>query len=118
MSPKDLLDKRISELNDWRGQLLDDLRKLILNADPTIKLEWKWGTAVWTINGNVCATGAFKDHVKLNFFKGAVLPDPDKQFNNGFTSKESRAVDFHKGDKINESALTELIRSAVACNQK
>lgn len=98
--------------------MLDDLRKMIIQAVPDIKLEWKWGTAVWTSNGNVCATGAFKDHVKLNFFKGASLSDSHKSFNNGFDSKASRAVDFYEGDKLNEPALKELIQAAVALNRK
>src|SRR5215831_16395265 len=106
----------IAELGDWRGKVLARLRKLILDAAPDMTEEWKWGTAVWTNNGLVCSAGAFKDHVKLNFFKGASLKDPKCLFNAGLDAKATRAIDFSDGDKINESALKELIRAAVAYN--
>jgi hypothetical protein len=83
---------------------------------PDITEEWKWGTAVWSQHGLVCAAGAFKDHVKLNFFKGAALKDPKGLFNSGLDAKATRAIDFHRGDDINEAALTDLIRAAVVHN--
>ena len=106
----------IDELADWRGKLLARLRKLILAVDPDIVEEWKWGTPVWSHKGNVVAVGAFQDHVKVNFFKGASLPDPHGLFNAGLEAKATRAIDFHEGDKINEPALKELVRAAVAYN--
>ena len=106
----------IAELGDWRGKLLFRLRKLILDAAPNATEEWKWNTAVWTSNGMICAAGAFKDHVKLNFFKGAALKDPKRLFNAGLDAKTTRAIDFTQLDKIDESALKALIREAVAYN--
>ncbi len=106
----------INELSDWRGKLLARLRKLILAADPDIVEEWKWGTPVWSHKGNVVAVGAFQDHVKVNFFKGASLPDPHGLFNAGLEAKATRAIDLREGDKINEPALKELVRAAVAYN--
>jgi hypothetical protein len=106
----------IAELGDWRGKLLVRLRKLILDAAPDVTEEWKWNTAVWTSNGMICAAGAFKDHVKLNFFKGASLKDPKGLFNAGLDAKATRAIDFTREDKIDESALKALIREAVAYN--
>lgn len=115
-APSHLITKQIAELADWRGELLAWLRTLILKAAPILTEEWKWGTAVWSHNGLVCSVGAFKDHVKLNFFKGASLKDPKRLFNSGLDAKATRAIDFHKGDDINESALKDLIRAAVAYN--
>lgn len=106
----------IAELADWRGKLLARLRKLILAADPDIVEEWKWGTPVWSHKGNVVAVGAFQDHVKVNFFKGASLPDPHGLFNAGLEAKATRAIDLHEGDKLNEPALKELVHAAVAYN--
>ena len=96
--------------------LLARLRELIHEAAPDIIEEWKWETAVWSQKGNVVAAGVFKDHVKLNFFKGASLDDPHGLFNAGLEAKATRAIDFYEGDKIDESALKDLIRSAVAYN--
>jgi hypothetical protein len=115
-TPSQLITNQIAELADWRGTMLARLRKLILEADPDLTEEWKWGTAVWSHKGNVVAIGAFKDHVKLNFFKGASLTDPKGLFNAGLEAKATRAIDLHEGDKINESALKELIRAAAALN--
>ena len=106
----------IAELGDWRGKVLVRLRKLILEAAPASTEEWKWNTAVWTSNGMICAAGAFKDHVKLNFFKGASLKDRKHLFNAGSEAKATRAIDFTEGDKIDETALKALIREAVAYN--
>ena len=115
-TPSQLITKHIAELDGWRGKLLARLRKLILTTDPDIVEAWKWGTPVWSHQGDVVAVGAFQDHVKINFFKGASLPDPHGLFNAGLEAKATRAVDFHEGDKINEPALKELIRAAVAYN--
>lgn len=112
--PSDLIDEQIAKLTDWRGDLMARLRAVINKADPSLKEDWKWGTPVWTLNGNVCSVGAFKDSVKLNFFNGASLKDPHHLFNGGLDAKASRSIDFKKGDRINESALRELIRAAAA----
>ncbi len=116
MKPSEQITKQIAELGDWRGKMLARLRKLILEADPDMTEEWKWGTGVWTHIGNVVSIGAFKDHVKVNFFKGASLKDPKGLFNAGLDAKATRAIDIHEGDKINEAALKELIRAAAAHN--
>jgi len=110
------IDKQIKDLTDWRGKLLARLRKLVLSTSANISEDWKWDTAVWVSNGNVLAGGIFKDHVKLNFFKGASLKDPKKLFNAGLEAKASRGIDFHEDSKIDESALKNLIREAVALN--
>jgi len=117
LTPSQLISDHIAELADWRGKSMTRLRKLILAADPDIVEEWKWGTPVWSHGGNVVAAGAFQDHVKVNFFKGASLPDPHGLFNAGLEAKATRAIDLHEGDKINEPALKELIRAAVAFNR-
>jgi hypothetical protein len=114
--PSQRITNQITELADWRGQMMGRLRKLILEAAPDITEEWKWDTAVWSYKGNVVAIGAFKDHVKLNFFKGASVGDPKRLFNAGLEAKATRAIDFNEGDNINEAALKELIRAAVAQN--
>ncbi|MCI0537045.1 MAG: DUF1801 domain-containing protein [Verrucomicrobiales bacterium] len=110
------ITNQIAELADWRGSMLAQLRKLILEAVPGITEEWKWNTAVWTHKGLVCAGGAFKDHVKLNFFKGASLDDPKRLFNAGLDAKATRAIDFSEGDELPVSALKDLVRAAVALN--
>jgi hypothetical protein len=110
------ITKMISELGDWRGQMVGRLRKVVLAAAPGITEEWKWGTPVWSQNGLVCAAGAFKDHVKLNFFKGASVPDPKGMFNSGLDAKATRSIDFREGDKMDEAGLKTLIRAAVALN--
>jgi len=115
-TPSQLITNQIAELADWRGNMLARLRELILEADPDITEEWKWGTAVWSRKGNVVAIGAFKDHVKLNFFKGASLEDPRGLFNAGLDAKATRAIDLHEGDRINEFALKDLVRAAVTHN--
>jgi hypothetical protein len=111
-----LITDYITELGDWRGNTLARLRKLILAAAPGLTEEWKWGTPVWSHKGNVVAIGAFKDHLKINFFKGASLPDPHGLFNAGLDAKATRGIDLHEGDKINEAALKEFIRAAVTLN--
>jgi hypothetical protein len=111
-SASQLITNQIAELGDWRGTMLARLRKVILEAVPGITEEWKWGTAVWAHKGLICSAGAFKDHVKLNFFKGASLKDPKGLFNAGLDAKATRAIDFHEGDKIDVQALKALVRSA------
>jgi hypothetical protein len=106
----------IAEVGGWRGKLLGRLRKIIQAAGPELTEEWKWGSPVWSHGGNVLAASAFKDHVKVNFFKGAALPDPAGLFNAGLEAKTTRAIDFHEGDSPNEAALKALIRAAIAQN--
>lgn len=91
---------------------MQQLRKLINTAEPTLKEDWKWGTAVWTKQKNICALGVFKDHVKINFFAGASLPDPHGLFNAGLEAKTSRSIDLRQGDQVNEEALANLIKTA------
>lgn len=116
MTASQQIDSYIKGLTDWRGDLLARLRKLILGAAPGLTEEWKWGTPIWSLNGNVLAGGVFKDHVKLNFFKGASLEDPEGLFNAGLDAKATRAIDFGENASINEAALRKLIRAAVAYN--
>ena len=118
MNAAKLIDKQIAELDDWRGKMFARLRRLIKSAYPGLIEDWKWNTAVWTHGGMVCAVGAFKDHVKVNFFKGAYLKDSQWLFNAGLEAKVTRAIDFREGDKIDELALKNLVRAAVAHNQK
>jgi len=115
-TPAQRIDAQIAELGDWRGTLLARLRALILEAAPQMTEEWKWDTAGWSQKGMVCSAGAFKDHVKLNFFKGASLPDPKGLFNSGLDAKATRAIDFNEGGSLDELALKELVRAAVAFN--
>ena len=115
-TPSQRITNHIAELADWRGTILARLRQLILEADPALVEEWKWETPVWSRNGNVVAAGAFRDHIKLNFFKGASMQDPDGLFNAGLDAKATRAIDIHEGDTINEPALQDLVRAAVAQN--
>ena len=116
LSPSQHIDKQIKDLPDWRGKLLARLRQLILATSPDLSEDWKWDTAVWVCKGNVVAGGVFKDHVKLNFFKGASLKDPKKLFNAGLEAKTSRGIDFFPDSKVDEAALKVLIRAAVALN--
>jgi hypothetical protein len=116
LTPSQLISDQIAGLADWRGPLLARLRELIHEAAPDIIEEWKWETPVWSQRGNVVAAGAFKEHVKLNFFKGAFLPDPAGLFNAGLDAKATRAIDFSEGDNIPEAALKDLIHAAVAFN--
>jgi hypothetical protein len=115
-TPSQRITDYIAGFDDWRGSMLARLRQLVLEAAPEISEEWKWDTLVWSHKGNVVAGGIFKDHVKLNFFKGALLPDPHGLFNAGLEAKTSRSIDFHEGDDIPVSALQELVRAAVAQN--
>ena len=115
-SPSQHISNYIAELSDWRGEMLARLRELVLEVASDITEEWKWDTPVWSQKGNLLAVAAFKDHVKLNFFKGASLDDPQGLFNAGLEAKTTRAIDLNEGDSIDESALKELIRAAVAYN--
>jgi len=116
LTPSQEIDKFINDLTDWRGKWIKQFRALILKTAPEVTEDWKWGVPVWAHKGNVIASGVFKDHVKLNFFKGASLPDPKKLFNAGLEAKATRAIDIAENDKINEAALKELIRAAVVLN--
>ncbi len=114
--PTRLITRKIASLGDWRGEMLAQLRDVIHKADPDIREEWKWGTAAWAHDGIVCSAGTFKDHVKLNFFRGAALDDPKGLFNAGLDAKATRAIDFGAADAIDEAAVGDLVRAAVALN--
>ena len=112
-----LIDERIKELGDWRGKTLAKVRQIIRQADPEIVEEWKWrGTPVWSHGGIVCTGETYKNVVKMTFAKGASLKDPAGLFNSGLDGNVRRAIDIHEGDKIDEAALKDLIRAAVALN--
>jgi len=119
-----LIDEWIKELGDWRGKTLAKVREIIHAADPEIIEEWKWvkptnpGTPVWSHGGIVCTGETYKDHVKLTFAKGAALADPSGLFNSSLEGNVRRAIDLHEGDKVDEAALKDLIRAAVALNLK
>jgi hypothetical protein len=119
-----LIDKRVRELGDWRGKTLSKVRGIIKEADPDIVEEWKWvkptspGTPVWSHNGGICTGETYKNVVKLTFFKGAALNDPSGLFNSSLGGNVRRAIDIKEDDTINEDALKNLIREAVALNLK
>jgi hypothetical protein len=116
-SPSRLIDARIKELGDWRGETLARIRKLIKQADPDVVEEWKWrGVPVWYHDGMICTGETYKNVVKMTFAKGAALEDPAGLFNSSLDGNTRRAIDFHEGDKIDEKALKALIRAAVALN--
>jgi hypothetical protein len=117
LTPSQLITKHIEEIPGWRGEMLAKLRRLINDSSSELTEEWKLDTPVWSCKGNVVAAGTFKDHVKLNFFKGASLQDPKRLFNSGLEAKGSRGIDFSEGDEIDEPALKQLIRAAVAYNE-
>ena len=116
------ITKKIQELGDWRGETLAWVRQLIHDADPEIQEEWKWakpsspGTPVWSHDGGVCTGETHKQVVKLTFYRGASLPDPQKLFNSSLEGNTRRAIDIREGEKLDERAFKELIRSAVAAN--
>jgi hypothetical protein len=116
------ITKRIEDLGDWRGETLAWVRRLIHDADPEIQEEWKWakssspGTPVWSHDGGVCTGESYKQVVKLTFFRGASLPDLQKLFNSSLEGNTRRAIDIREGEKLDEAAFKELIRSAVAAN--
>ena len=117
-SPSELINARIEDLGDWRGEMLSRLRALIKEADPEVAEEWKWrGTPVWSHNGLICTGETYKNVVKMTFAKGASLKDPSGLFNSSLEGNVRRAIDFHKGDKLDEKALKALIGAAVALNK-
>ena len=116
-SPSELIDARIRELDDWRGETLSRLRTVIKQADPEVLEEWKWrGTPVWSHDGIICTGETYKSVVKMTFAKGASLKDPSGLFNSSLEGNVRRAIDLHEGDKMDEKALKALVRSAVALN--
>ena len=116
-SPSQLIDARIKELGDWRGQALAHIRKLIKEADPDVVEAWKWrGVPVWYHTGMICTGETYKNVVKMTFAKGASLKDPSGLFNSSLDGNTRRAIDIHEGDKINEKALKTLIGAAIALN--
>ena len=117
-TPSQLIDERIAELPDWRGETLSRLRALVKEADPDIVEEWKWrGVPIWSHDGIVCTGESYKTIVKTTFAKGAALPDPAGLFNSSLEGNTRRAIDFHEGEKINAKALKDLVRAAVTLNQ-
>jgi hypothetical protein len=116
-SPSQLIDARIKELSDWRGEMLSRLRALVKEADPEVVEEWKWNVPVWSHDGFICTGETYKNVVKLTFAKGAALKDPSGLFNSSLEGNTRRAIDFREGEKINEKALKALVRAAVALNE-
>jgi len=118
-SPSQLIDARIKELADWRGDTLARIRKLIKRADPDVVEEWKWrGVPTWYHDGMICTGETYADKVKVTFAKGASLDDPKGLFNSSLDGNTRRAIDFHEGDKIDEKAFTALVRAAVDLNSR
>ena len=116
-SPSQLIDARIKELADWRGEMLSRLRALVQEADPDVVEEWKWrGVPVWSHDGIVCTGETYKSVVKMTFAKGAALEDPSGLFNSSLEGNTRRAIDFREGERIDEDALKTLVRAAVALN--
>ena len=116
-NPKQLIDARIKELDDWRGKTLAQLRALIKEADPDVVEEWKWNVPVWSHDGIICTGESYKSAVKLTFAKGAAVKDPKKLFNSSLEGNTRRAIDFKIGEKIDETAFKALIKAAVAVNK-
>ena len=122
-SPSQLIDARIKELGDWRGEMLGKVRGIIREADPDVVEEWKWakatspGTPVWSHDGIICTGETYKSVVKMTFAKGAALEDPSGLFNSSLEGKVRRAIDIHEGEEIDEEALKTLVRAAVALNE-
>ena len=117
-SPSQLIDARIEELGDWRGEMLSRLRALVKEADPEVVEEWKWrGVPVWSHDGMICTGETYKNVVKMTFAKGAALKDPSGLFNSSLDGNTRRAIDFHEGEKIDEEALKALVRAAVTLNK-
>jgi len=112
-----LISKRIAELEDWRGETLGRMRKLIKDADPDVVEEWKWGNPVWSHDGIICTGESYKNAVKLTFAKGASLKDPASLFNSSLDGKVRRAIDIHQGEDVDASAFKALVRQAVALNR-
>jgi len=116
-SSAQMIDARIEELGDWRGEMLGRLRALIKEADPEVIEEWKWNVPVWSHDGIICTGESYKKAVKLTFAKGAAVKDPARLFNSSLEGNTRRAIDFHENDKINEAAFKTLIRAAVTVNK-
>jgi hypothetical protein len=117
-TPSQLIDARIKELADWRGDMLSRLRRLVKEADPDVVEEWKWrGVPVWYDDGMICTGETYKNVVKVTFAKGAALKDPSRLFNSSLEGNTRRAIDFHEGEKINEKAFKTLVRAAVTLNE-
>lgn len=116
-SPGRLIDARIKELGDWRGEMLSQLRRLIKQADPAVIEEWKWQVPVWSHDGLICTGETYKTTVKLTFAKGASLKDPSRLFNSSLGGNTRRAIDFHEGEAIKKEAFKKLIRAAVKLNE-
>lgn len=116
-SASELIDARIAELDDWRGEMLARLRAVIRAADPDVAEEWKWNVPVWSHHGLICTGEAYKQTVKMTFAKGASVPDPSALFNSSLDGNTRRAIDFREGDKVNEKALKALIQAAIAVNK-
>ncbi|HYC91796.1 MAG TPA: DUF1801 domain-containing protein [Thermoanaerobaculia bacterium] len=111
-----MIDERIAELGDWRGEMLSRLRALIKQADPDVVEEWKWGGPVWSHDGVICTGETYKKAVKMTFARGAALEDPSGLFNSSLEGNTRRAIDFREGEQIDEKALKALIRAAVKLN--
>ena len=118
MTASEQIDKRIAELGDWRGETLGRMRKLILDADPDVVEEWKWGGPVWSCDGIICTGESYKSAVKLTFAKGASVKDPKKLFNSSLEGNTRRAIDIKEGEKVDAPAFQALIRAAIAVNRK
>ena len=116
-SPSQLIDERIQELGDWRGEMLSRLRALIQEADPEVAEEWKWNVPVWSHDGILCTGETYKKVVKMTFAKGAALKDPSGLFNSSLEGNTRRAIDFREGETIDEEALKSLVRAAAALNR-
>ncbi len=115
-SAAELISKRITELDDWRGDTLGRMRQLIKQADPDVVEEWKWGNPVWSHDGIICTGESYKNHVKLTFARGASLKDPARLFNSSLDGNVRRAIDIYEGEKVDGSAFKALVRQAVARN--
>lgn len=118
MNASEQIDKRITELADWRGVTLSRMRKLILEADPDVVEEWKWGGPVWSCDGIICTGESYKAAVKLTFAKGASVKDPKKLFNSSLEGNTRRAIDIKEGEKVDATAFKALVRAAIAVNRK
>ncbi len=117
-SPSELIDARIEELGDWRGETLATVRALIKATDPEVEETWKWrGVPVWEHAGMICTGESYKQYIKLTFAKGASLDDPDGLFNSSLEGNVRRAIDIHEGDELDPKAFKELVRNAIALNE-
>lgn len=118
MTAKAKIDEYISKTDDWRGSLLMEIRELIHEVDPDIEEEWKWNSPVFSHQGKmICSPGAFKSHLGLNFFQGAMIEDPDGLFNSGLEAKKSRSINFQKGDEIDKKGIKKLVKRAIVLNK-